>query len=128
MTVRKTFPKGAFSTVHTSVPNSFINTRFEGTLNFTLVDDPYNNDAFDRVQAANSFMNPAVTAQIHQETAATRWERAYMVILPQPFLYSMWQPWVGAYYGEMNTLFNSNLYTVSRYVWIDQELKEAMGH
>lgn len=51
---------------------------------------------------------------------------ALAVYLPAPYDYSMWWPWVKNFRGEFN-LGNSYPAFV-RYIWLDQDLKQKMGH
>ena len=44
-----------------------------------------------------------------------------------PYSYNVWQPWVQNYYGE-NTIGHILYTPVWAQIWIDQELKTAMGH
>ena len=46
---------------------------------------------------------------------------------PRPPLYHFNQPWLGGYNGEY-TLGGGMIDTVYSRLWIDQELKESMGH
>ena len=41
---------------------------------------------------------------------------------------SVTQPWVKGYNGELRLFPNQVEYTIAARLWIDQELKEAMGH
>ncbi len=40
--------------------------------------------------------------------------------------FCFWQPWVKGYQGELTV--GAYFYQFPKYVWIDQELKKAMGH
>ena len=46
---------------------------------------------------------------------------------PQPPVFHFWQPWLGGYSGEY-TLGGGMITTVLTRLWIEQELKESMGH
>ncbi|MBI2328427.1 MAG: ABC transporter substrate-binding protein [Chloroflexi bacterium] len=55
---------------------------------------------------------------------------APFILLPWSKAYKFWQPWVKGYHGE-NSVFKylTELNEPAReYLWIDQELKAAMGH
>jgi len=51
-------------------------------------------------------------------------EQAWFMVLPNPHVYVLWQPWLKGYHGAYTTLHSP---AWPRFVWIDQELKEAMG-
>lgn len=54
-------------------------------------------------------------------------DNAWGVWLPLPNLYWMWWPWVQNYSGETNFgHIATHLYR--NYIWMDEELKEAMGY
>ncbi|MBA7680321.1 hypothetical protein ES703_88636 [subsurface metagenome] len=52
-------------------------------------------------------------------------EQAWFIPLPSPHLYVLWQPWLKGYHGAHDTAHSP---AWPRFVWIDQELKKAMGH
>ncbi|MBI2329319.1 MAG: hypothetical protein HYU85_06770 [Chloroflexi bacterium] len=52
-------------------------------------------------------------------------EQAWMAILPNPYIYTMWQPWLKQFQGELVSFHDTFAY--ANYAWIDQELKKAMG-
>jgi peptide/nickel transport system substrate-binding protein len=49
------------------------------------------------------------------------------VLLPVPYYYSAWWPWVKNYNGEMRAGAAKPGPIYAR-LWIDQELKKRMGH
>ena len=53
-------------------------------------------------------------------------DRAEMVLLPEPYQYVFWQPWLKNYYGA-NFIIPYAGFDWPRFVWIDQELKKSMG-
>ncbi|MCK4722233.1 MAG: ABC transporter substrate-binding protein, partial [Dehalococcoidia bacterium] len=65
--------------------------------------------------------------QIHRELMPYLLEQAYVIQLPAPYGYRFWWPWVQNYSGEASVGFY-NVGNYSKYVWIDQELKESMGY
>ena len=46
---------------------------------------------------------------------------------PQGPVFHFWQPWLGGYIAELN-LGSGREMTVFSRLWVDQELKESMGH
>ena len=53
--------------------------------------------------------------------------RVYNFMLPCPYGYLMWWPWLKNYHGEYS-IGAGNLNLFAKYVWIDQDLKEKMGY
>ncbi len=51
----------------------------------------------------------------------------YEITLIRPAQFTFWQPWLGGYDGE-TTLGGGTRSTIFTRTWIDQELKEEMGH
>ena len=54
-------------------------------------------------------------------------EQAWFIVLPEPYLYIFWQPWVKGFYGTYSLGIYAPKIGNARYLWIDQELKESMG-
>ncbi|MBI2329321.1 MAG: ABC transporter substrate-binding protein [Chloroflexi bacterium] len=52
--------------------------------------------------------------------------QVYRIVLPQPYKYLFWQPWLKGFTGETTTTDTGHMSGMS-YAWIDQELKQAMG-
>lgn len=48
-------------------------------------------------------------------------DQAFLIPTPAAYGYRLWQPWIKNYYGEGPTKF------WLQYVWVDQDLKKAMG-
>ena len=55
-------------------------------------------------------------------------EQQYEVWGPKPPIYNFAQPWLGGYNGEYSHLGGGQNWTMYARFWIDQELKESMGH
>ncbi len=54
-------------------------------------------------------------------------DHACRMVLPAPYSLCYWWPWVKNYYGETTVGFLDQAPILSR-VWIDQNLKKAMGY
>jgi len=52
-------------------------------------------------------------------------EQAYYFQFPTPYVYNFWQPWVKGYHGEYLVGFVHEM-NFPMYIWLDQDLKEAM--
>ena len=51
-------------------------------------------------------------------------ENAFLIPMPAPHGFNVWQPWLKDYHGESAMVRKFWL----RYVWIDQDVKKAMGY
>ncbi|MBI4768628.1 MAG: hypothetical protein HY787_29250 [Deltaproteobacteria bacterium] len=54
-------------------------------------------------------------------------DQAPAIILPAPYTYAVWWPWVKNYYGETSIRASQSDSILAR-IWIDQELKKKMGY
>ena len=102
-----------------------INYTGPGMYNTSYVDDPVLNQARDEMTAA--YPDEARVDQIHRDLMPYLLEQVYAIGLPAPYSYRFWWPWVQNYNGESSVgYYNAGNY--SKYIWIDQELKKAMGY
>ena len=109
-----------------------INMRGPGSYNSAYVNNPPGTDA--TIEAAYQAMQPyvgideAAMMAIHKELAQTYLlEQAYVINSPVAQLTNLWWPWVKNYYGCVYPGYYSS-YTTPKYLWIDEDLKEAMGY
>ena len=100
-----------------------INYTGSGMYNGGYIDDPVLNKAREEMLAA--YPDEVVADQIHRELMPYLLEQAYVIALPAGKQYRFWWPWVRNYSGEYSMGYY-NLYNYSKYVWLDQELKESM--
>ncbi|MBI2329327.1 MAG: ABC transporter substrate-binding protein [Chloroflexi bacterium] len=90
--------------------------------NVPLIDEVYR-------AVMKNYFNPEEKARIYRENYADMHRAVIRFLLAIPKIYSLWQPWLGGYYGEQSgARYLSTLPAfASEYAWIDQELKKAMG-
>ncbi|UCH50745.1 MAG: ABC transporter substrate-binding protein [Chloroflexota bacterium] len=100
-----------------------INYTGPGMYNGSYVDDPVLNKARDEM--AEAFPDEAKVDQLHRELMPYLLEQVYTIALPAGYTYRAWWPWVKNYSGEAS-LGYYNALNGSKYLWIDQELKDAM--
>jgi peptide/nickel transport system substrate-binding protein len=98
--------------------------RGSNAFNMSFVNDPTGSDpviehAYD-VQCANVMVNYAEADAITKETWKYVLEQAFLIPLPAPWSYRIWQPWVRNYYGSGDIKFGL------KWLWIDEEMKAAM--
>ncbi|MBI3040912.1 MAG: hypothetical protein HYY80_04610, partial [Chloroflexi bacterium] len=107
-----------------------------GGQNYSILDEPWWEVAYYRM--VETYFDPGTyggfVPAIHEPLAPDQptWavytnEQSWWINLPAPYLYTFWQPWLKNYYGAMMTYYGSSL-GWTRYAWLDQELKKAMGH
>jgi len=92
--------------------------------NLSSVDDPIGSvpeieHAYD-VQAENVMVNYPAADAITKETWKWVLEQAYLIPMPAPWGYRIWQPWLRNYYGA------SDLKFWLKWAWIDQDMKDSM--
>jgi len=95
-----------------------------GFVNWGQVYDPYFNEKVKGIFAESD--NTKMVELIRELNLYTI-DQAYDVVMPSAARYYYWWPWLKGYHGE-GSVGNYSWWTYLRYVWIDPELKEAMGH
>jgi len=110
--------------------NSGIGTYFKainytggGMFNGSYVNDPVLNKAREDMLAA--FPDEAAVDKIHREVLPYIMEQVYVIPMPGPYFYRFWWPWVKNFSGESSVGYYNTL-NYTRYIWIDQELKQSM--
>jgi len=103
------------------------NSYFRGPNNFNLsyVNDPEGTDQFitktvEEVQK-NVMVNYPKCEELMKTLNLYTLDQAYLIPTPAPYFFRMWQPWVKNYLGEAAAKY------WLQYIWIDQDLKKAMG-
>ncbi len=99
----------------------FSSDRGPSTNNLSYINDPIGSDKVveDSFQAINSAMMADMPKvyQLMRELRVYLMEQAHVIPRPTPYYYNVWQPWFKNYYG----------FLVTKYHWIDQDLKKSMG-
>ncbi len=91
-----------------------------------IVDDRLANGS-KRMLAAFAKGDDAEVARIHKELCGYIYEDAWAISTPAQTSHTLWWPWLKNYHGE-TAVGILNGFMWSKYVWIDQDLKKAMGH
>jgi ABC-type transport system substrate-binding protein len=112
-------------------PFSMDDIRAAGSQNRSVIRDPEVEKLYPAIQA--NYFDKAKVVELYTKPTETRpnWatyanEQAWFITLPCPDAYVLWQPWLkgyGAWYGPV--FMQAHKYP--EFVWIDQELKKAMG-
>ena len=92
--------------------------------NMSYVNDPKVEDVFLEMQKHVVVDMPEVW-RLYRENMPYLLGQAWMIPLPAPYVYSVWQPWLKNYHGETTLNFTGGL-SWAKYVWIDQDMKEQM--
>lgn len=93
--------------------------------NAGMVDDPFINE-FREKMAQMVCDEPGRRKLYKEQFVPYFYKQAFYVIPPAPYTFRIWQPWMKGYAGETN-LGGAYGEAFTRYVWVDQELKKAMG-
>jgi len=94
-------------------------------LNWSMVDDPVINEVREARSLAGWEEDYDKADQLMREITPYLIDQAHYVVLPGPYNYNFWQPWVKEYHGELHLGF-MGWYNFQPYIWIDQDLKEEM--
>ncbi|MBI4282862.1 MAG: ABC transporter substrate-binding protein [Chloroflexi bacterium] len=89
------------------------------------VADPKVTETYVAINAASS--DEPKKRQILRDFVPYIHEQQWLIVLPAPHIYTLWQPWLKGYYGA-NDVSSSNTFGHPAYIWIDQDLKKKMGH
>jgi peptide/nickel transport system substrate-binding protein len=76
---------------------------------------------------ALSFKDNQAADAIHKELMKYVLDQAWTIPMPSPVSYTMWQPWLKNYYGN-TTVGYINEPNWTQWAWVDQNLKNSMGH
>ncbi|MBI4267568.1 MAG: ABC transporter substrate-binding protein [Chloroflexi bacterium] len=72
------------------------------------------------------FFDPPVMAKIFADFSLHLYDLALYINMPLSHVYTFWQPWVQNYRGERGIGHNTAA-VFEKYIWIDMNLKKAMG-
>jgi peptide/nickel transport system substrate-binding protein len=108
--------------------NIFIGSAFNGETragNMSHVDDEVVKAAIAEWNPY-TILDPAKAMEIHRNLMPYVLEQAWEIPGVNPPSYNFWCPWVKNFHGENTLGRTTRAYT--KYVWIDQDLKESMGY
>jgi len=96
--------------------------------NASYINDPVLNDYREQMLAA--YPDEEECDSIHREMLPYLLEQCYAIQTAGDDYYRLWWPWVKNYSGEGSVGYHKALNPSNNYgcVWIDEELKEEMGH
>ncbi len=106
-----------------TIPFVFSRLQPGETANFSIIDDPFINEAY--ADTAANYFNDTVRRPVMKEVNAYVLSQAYVVPLPGPNPFIFWQPWVKNYHGELMIRYMAYR-GFAQYIWIDQDLKKEL--
>lgn len=94
--------------------------------NMGFVDDPLVNETYPQLWGEN-YYDSSKRAKLYRDLLPHILSQAWIIQPPCPYIYVIWQPWVGSYHGEYALSFVDD-FNFIQYLWLDQDLKKSMGH
>ena len=117
------FFDNSFGAPFTGIRKDFLTGQ---TWNPSMMSDPViDNGWTDAVE--NKTYTDKQGIEIMKKLAVYGLDQAPCIILPTPYVYAAWWPWVKNYYGELCVSSHQTAPVLAR-IWIDQELKKKMGY
>ena len=92
--------------------------------NLSRVDDSYLQGKYEEIQA--NFLDPVKRAAILKEVVPYILDKAWYIEPPNFLTYTMWNPWLKNYNGEYCLGYTKFWCSISRYGWIDRDMKFEM--
>jgi len=92
--------------------------------NMSIVDDAHINEEYNKVSAT---LDPVEQKRIMKELGLYTIDQCYMLIFPSAYAFTVWQPWVKVYAGELYTGTYWHYFGFLQYCWIDEDLKAELG-
>jgi peptide/nickel transport system substrate-binding protein len=91
--------------------------------NWAMVNDPHINETVNKINSETDYKK---RAKLYKDLGNYIMDQAYELVLPTPYLFSYWSPWVGGYHGEryLTTYVPTGF---QQYLWVDQEVKKSYG-
>jgi len=119
----KTFPEGityGFQPVTPEKMNRIVSGQYYSP---AMINDPRIDEAWVDV-TANVMTDYAKVVEIEKPLFQHVLAQAYATIIPPaPMNYSVWQPWIGGYHGEMFVGKWSHYMGFPRYLWIEKGIR-----
>jgi peptide/nickel transport system substrate-binding protein len=94
--------------------------------NGSFISDPKVEEARTKMMALSFKDNKSADA-LHKELMKYVLEQAWVIPMPSPVSYAMWQPWLKNYYGN-TTIGYINEPNWTQWAWVDNGLKKSLGH
>ncbi len=95
-------------------------------LNTSQIHDPYVDEMADRAREAG-VTSLTAAMDITKEMQKYLLDQVYAIPAPHYSYYTMWWPWIRNYTGEVSVGYMCGD-TWTQWVWVDQDMKQAMGY
>lgn len=95
---------------------------YEHFLNWSGVDDKRCQEVATKI--GEVYFDDVKRHQLLRDFVPYYLDQCWSIETPTPYLYCVWQPWVGGYHGEYSVGL-LNTYNFINYIWVDQDIKEA---
>jgi len=125
---KKNHTEGIFFSNDHGTPIAGIRKNFAKgeTWNPHMLNDPHVDDTIDETRG-NPKLSEKQRMAAMKKLAVYALDQAPCILLPLPYFYSAWWPWVKNYYGEQRVAAQRSAPIMAR-IWIDQEMKKKMGY
>lgn len=126
--MKKNYTGGIFHTMGIGGPVNGIERLFLTgvTWNAMMMSDPYVDKTWKELATNPGLTQKQLIAGLKKLTVYCI-DQAPAIILPHPYVYIAWWPWVKNYAGERR-LSTVRSGPIMAHVWIDQEMKKKMGY
>jgi len=78
----------------------------------------------ERFEVAKQTQDDTERMELYQDLAIYALENAIHVLLPAPYGYTYWQPWVKGYWGQAGMFYADQ--NMLKNLWLDLDLKESI--
>jgi peptide/nickel transport system substrate-binding protein len=125
---KKAHSEGYFLSIDHGGPFSQIRRNFltGQPWNPHMMSDPYLDQTWKDTER-NANLTEKQGFEVIKKLAVYALEQAPAIVLPTPYIYTAWWPWVQNYFGEWRVGGHRAAPILAR-IWIDQERKKKMGY
>jgi peptide/nickel transport system substrate-binding protein len=121
--INKTYEEATIWGLHSYQPFRFIDVLKGDVSNMPMVDDPVIQQL--HLDTLELYNDEAGRRALLKENIPYMLEKAWWLVLPMPETYTMWQPWIMGYGGELSVGYMNHQNWVN-WVWLDRDLKEQL--
>jgi len=117
-----------YSTAGGAIGRYYSCNTFDGTgyFNTSQASDPVVKEAVVKMADLFNTMQTDKLDETYRNLLPYVLGQAWVIPKPQAYSYNLWWPWVKNYHGE-SSMGYTNTPNWAQYVWLDQDLKKAMG-
>jgi peptide/nickel transport system substrate-binding protein len=125
---KKNHTEGIFFSNDHGTPYAGIRKNFATgeTWNPHMMSDPYMDKTHSET-VEDPKLSEKQRLAVMKKLAVYALDQAPCILLPLPYTYCAWWPWVKNYYGEQRVAAQRSAPIMAR-IWIDQEMKKKMGY